>query len=80
MAQIDMDSVEAMLTLGAVQDAAMTEFIASAKRGPEGEAAEVRSKVLQRVASRLADTFLTEPTLAEMRWENRREEAELGLA
>jgi hypothetical protein len=75
MAHIEMDPVEAYLTLAAVQDRATEELIASARRGPEGEAAEIRSKVLQRVASRIADTLIPDP-----RWEHRLEEAELGLA
>jgi hypothetical protein len=61
MAHIEMDSVEAYLTLAAVQDRATEELIASARRGPEGEAAEIRSKVLQRVASRIADEFIPDP-------------------
>jgi hypothetical protein len=55
------DAVEAFLVMEAVQAAAMNELIASAKRGPEGEAAEIRSKVLQRVASRIADEFIPDP-------------------
>ena len=58
MAHIEMDAVEAMLTLEAVQREALNELIASSQRGPEGENAEIRSKVLQRVASRIADEFL----------------------
>jgi hypothetical protein len=81
MAQIEMDAVEAMLTLEAVQREALNELIASAKHGPAGEAAEIRSKVLQRVASRIADTFLPEPiSLDEMRRQHRLDEAELGIA
>jgi hypothetical protein len=44
-----------------VQAAAMNELIASAQRGPKGEDAEIRSKVLQRVASRIADEFIPDP-------------------
>jgi hypothetical protein len=81
MAHIEMDSVEAYLTLAAVQDRATEELIASARRGPKGEDAEIRSKVLQRVASRIADTFLPEPvSLDEMRRQHRLDEAELGIA
>jgi hypothetical protein len=81
MAQIEMDAVEAMLTLEAVQREALNELIASARRGPKGEDAEIRSKVLQRVASRIADTFLPEPvSLDEMRRQHRLDEAELGIA
>ena len=58
MAMIEMDAVEAMATLEAVQREALNELIASSQRGPEGENAEIRSKVLQRVASRIADEFL----------------------
>jgi hypothetical protein len=61
MAQIEMDTVEAYLTLEAVQREALNELIASAQRGPAGEAAEIRSKVLQRVASRIADEFIPDP-------------------
>jgi hypothetical protein len=78
---IEMDTVEAMLTLEAVQREALNELIASARRGPKGEDAEIRSKVLQRVASRIADTFLPEPvSLDEMRRQHRLDEAELGIA
>ena len=81
MAMIEMDAVEAMATLEAVQREALNELIASSQRGPEGENAEIRSKVLQRVASRIADEFIPEPTsLAEMRRQHRLDEAELGLA
>lgn len=59
--QIDLDSVEAFVVLEAVQDHAMDWLIASAKKGPQGEYAEVRSKVLQRVATRIADVFIPEP-------------------
>lgn len=76
MAQIEMDAVEAMATLEAVQREALNELIASAQRGAEGEYAEIRSKVLQRVASRIADEFIPE----DPRWEHRLEEAEVGLA
>jgi hypothetical protein len=74
MAQIEMDTHEAYLAMEAVQAAALTELFASAQKGPAGESAEVRSKVLQRVASRIADTFI------DPRHEHRLEEAELGLA
>jgi hypothetical protein len=75
------DAVEAFLVMEAVQAAAMNELIASAQRGPKGEDAEIRSKVLQRVASRIADTFLPEPvSLDEMRRQHRLDEAELGIA
>jgi hypothetical protein len=81
MAQIEMDAVEAMLTLEAVQREALNELIASARRGPKGEDAEIRSKVLQRVASRIADEFIPEPiSLDEMRRQHRLDEAELGIA
>jgi hypothetical protein len=55
------DAVEAFLVMEAVQAAAMNELIASAQRGPKGEDAEIRSKVLQRVASRIADEFIPDP-------------------
>lgn len=73
------DSVEAYLVMEAVQSAALDELIASAAKGPAGEYAEVRSKVLQRVASRIAEAFIPETTV-DLRWQHRLEEAELGLA
>lgn len=54
------DPVEAMAVLEAVTDHAMDWLIASAERGPKGDFAELRSKVLQRVATRIADTFIPE--------------------
>ena len=77
MAQIEMDAVEAMATLEAVQREALNELIASAQPGSKGEHAEVRSKVLQRVASRIADTFIPEPV--DLRREDLIDEIALGL-
>jgi hypothetical protein len=77
MAQIEMDPVEAMATLEAVQREALNELIASAQHGPKGEHAELRSKVLQRVASRIADTLIPEPV--DLRREDLIDEIALGL-
>ena len=54
----------------------MDYLIASAKKGPAGEHAEVCSQVLQRVATRLADIFIPE----DPRRDILEDEIEFGIA
>jgi hypothetical protein len=77
---IAMDTAEALLALGAIQDKALdASRLAAISTGDEHEIADLSAKLLQRVATRLVDALYPEPTYEEMRREMLRDELEFGM-